>query len=40
MKDIAKDNPNYSFSKNKYFKKEIINGLEWIVVGKVFSQII
>jgi hypothetical protein len=26
MKDIAKDNPNYSFSKNKYFKKEIING--------------
>lgn len=26
MKDVAKDNPNYSFSKNKYFKKEIING--------------
>jgi hypothetical protein len=26
MKDAAKDNPNYSFSKNKYFKKEIING--------------
>lgn len=26
MKEIAKDNPNYSFSKNKYFKKEIING--------------
>ena len=26
MKDVAKDNPNYSFSKNKYFKKEIIDG--------------
>ena len=26
MKGIAKDNPNYSFSKNKYFKKEIIDG--------------
>lgn len=26
MKEVAKDNPNYSFSKNKYFKKEIING--------------
>lgn len=26
MKEVAKDNPNYSFSKNKYFKKEIIDG--------------
>lgn len=26
MKDVAKDNSNYSFSKNKYFKKEIIDG--------------
>lgn len=26
MKEVAKDNPNYSFAKNKYFKKEIING--------------
>lgn len=26
MKDVVKNNPNYSYSKNKYFKKEIING--------------
>lgn len=26
MKEVVKNNPNYSYSKNKYFKKEIING--------------
>lgn len=26
MKEVAQNNPKYSYSKNKYFKKEIING--------------
>jgi hypothetical protein len=26
MKEVVKNNPNYSYSKNKYFKKEIIDG--------------